>query len=269
MISPSNSSRGTPVVLWSCVARNETILVEAGGDSSDGSVSITAKELLNRDVTPGWEFHTQTRKSHILNSSEKSQGSKRGSSSSNILRWPSNSNKSPRLKGAKFHVYEKDVNGEYIVWVFACVYNPNNIQKNIVQTFLTKLIADTDHEREQDLAWIYGPKLACQESFGPYLRHYMMQVSHLAAYTDLENHVENAKDRMSKNIELILEREPKLQDLHDEATKLQEMAIVFKRNSEKVQRMKMWHNAKHGLVMGTAITAGVALVAVPPIIALL
>ena len=250
-------------MLWTCVARNDIIMVEAGEDTSDGSISATARELLKKDATPGWEFHTQSRKSHILGSSGKPEGS------SSIIKWPSNNNKSPRLKGAKFHVYEKDINGEYIVWVFACVYNPNNIQKNIVQIFLTKLISDTEHEREQDLRWLYGPKLACQESFGPMLRHYMMQVSHLAKYSELENHVENAKERMSKNIELILEREPKLEDLNDEATKLQDMAAVFQKNAEKVQRMKMWQNAKHGMVMGTAITAGIAIVTVPPLIALL
>ena len=257
------------MVLWSCIARNDDIMVEAGGDTSDGSVSITAKELLDRDPTPGWEFHTQSRRSHILGSSKMPPSS---GGSSSILKWPSSANnrsKSPRLKGAKFHIYEKDMNGEYIVWIFACVYNPNNIQKTVVQTFLTKLISDTEYEREKNLEWLYGPMLACQESFGPMLRHYMMQVSHLSKYSELESHIENAREIMAKNIDLIMENETKAEDLNEEATKLQEMALVFQKRSHDVQRMKMWQNAKHGIVMGTAITAGVAIVTVPPLIALL
>jgi len=74
---------------------------------------------------------------------------------------------------------------------------------------------------------------------------------------------------MSKNIELLLEREEKLEDLNDEASKLREMAAAFKKNSKEVKRMKMWQDAKHGLVLGTAIAAGVAVIAVPPLVALL
>jgi len=236
-MSPSSRS-GTPTVLWAAVARNDQILVEAGEDNADKSISSTAKELLKREPTPGWEFHTQSRKSRIF-----------GVKSTGTM---FNNTKSPRLKGAKFHVYDKDVDGNYIVWVFLCVYNPSNIQRTTVQTFLTKLVSDTEHERQDDLRWLYGPTLACQESFGPMLRHYMMQVSHLEKYASLENHLENAKQQMHKNIELILANEANLQDLDDEATKLQEMAAVFQKKAEKVHRMKMWHNARHGILMGTA-----------------
>lgn len=189
-----------------------------------------------------------------------------------MLQWPSRSKshwKPPRLKGAKFHVYEKDCDGEYIVWVFACVYDPNNISKDLVQTFLTKLVVDTELYREKDFQWLYGPQLSCQESFGPMLQHYMMQVSNLVKCSAIEKHIETAKTQMHKNIELLLEREAKIEDLHEEASKLQEMAVVFQKRTKDVKRMKMWNDAKHGMAMGMAITAGVALVTVPPLVVLL
>lgn len=261
----ANSPKGLPFVLWAGITRNETILVEHGEDSFDGGVSITAKELLNREPTPGWEFHTQSRRSQWKAPS--------GDLSMRTLKWPSTKSKShwkpPRLKGAKFHVYEKDCNGEYIVWVFACVYDPNNIAKEVVQTFLTKLVSDTEPHREKDFEWLYGPSLACQESFGPTLQFYMMQVSNLVKCSAIEKHIETAKTQMHKNIELLLERDAKIEDLHDEATKLQEMAAVFQKKAKDARRLKMWQDAKHGMAMGMAITAGVALVTVPPLVALL
>jgi hypothetical protein len=270
MFSPSTSNKGSPTVLWTCIARNDTILVEAGEDAFDGSVSTTAKELLNREPTPGWEFHTQSRVNcsliHETNVGEKKK----------LLKWPSGRGgqggthwRPQKLRGCKFHVYEKDCDGEYIVWVFACVYHHSIIQKDAVQSFLTKLVVDTDHIREKELEWLYGPTLACQESFGPTLRHYMMQVPHLAKISAMEKHMEAAREQMSKNIEMLLEREEKIEDLHQDATKLQEMATVFKKKAKHVRRAKMWQDAKHGLIMGTAITAGVAIVTVPPLIALL
>jgi len=255
--------KGIPFVLWTGITRNETILVESGEDTFDGGVSITAKELLNRAPTPGWEFHTQSLRSQFMQNG----GTK------DMLKWPSAKKgthyKSPRLKGAKFHVYERDSAGEYIVWVFACVYNPNNIAKTAVQTFITKLVEDTEMYREKDFEWLYGPTLACQESFGPMLQHYMMQVSHLIKCSAMEKHIETSKLRMSKNIELLLERDAKIEDLNAEANELQKMAVVFQKKARDVKRMKMWQDAKHGMVMGMAITAVVAMVTVPPLVALL
>jgi Synaptobrevin len=259
----ANSSRGLPFVLWACVARDDTILAEAGDEGYDGGVSITARELLNREPTPGWEFHTQSLRSHVLGP---------GLGHRFVPSWPKKKKSHwtpPRLKGAKFHVYERDNDGEYIVWVFACVYDPNNISKDVVQTFLTKLVVDTEAYRADDFQWQYGPTLACQESFAPLLRHYMMQVSHLVKYSAIQKHVETAREKMSRNIELLLERDNKLEELNDEATHLQEMALAFKRRAKDVKRIHMWQNAKHGMVLGAAITAGVALVTVPPLIALL
>lgn len=260
----ANKPQGIPFVLWTGITRNETILVESGEDSFDGAVSITAKELLAREPTPGWEFHTQSLRSQLM----------KNGSAMDVLKWTNPKKKgshykSPRLKGAKFHVYERDSAGDHVVWVFACVYNPNNISQNVVQTFLTKLVEDTDISREKDFEWLYGPTLACQESFGPMLQHYMMQVSHLVKCSEMEKHIETAKLRMSKNIELLLERDAKIEDLNAEANELQKMAVVFQKRAREVKRMKMWQDAKHGMVMGMAITAGVAMVAVPPLVALL
>ena len=50
---------------------------------------------------------------------------------------------------------------------------------------------------------------------------------------------------------------------------MRESAAVFKKNSKRLRRMKMWQDAKHGALIGAAVTAGIAIVVVPPLVALL
>ena len=71
---------------------------------------------------------------------------------------------------------------------------------------------------------------------------------------------------MAQNIELILERGERIDRLQEDATQLQHMASVFKKRSTQLKRQMLWQNAKHGLLLGTAITAGIAVVVVPPMV---
>jgi len=221
------------------VARNDVILAEAGDDVFDGSVAQTARELMKKKPTPGYEFHTQGRKRGI----------------------------SHRLKSVKFHVYDH-CEEQVLIWVFAAVYDPSIIKLKDVQSFLEKIVAITEVFRESE-EWKYGDTLACQASFAPILLQRMQEVTYYGRMALLEERLDATKALMQQNIEEILEREAKLEALNEDATRMQEMAAVFKKQSNKLRRLKMMQNAKHGLIMGTAITAGVAVVVVPPLIAIL
>ena len=54
----------TEKILWSCVARNDTILVEAGEDPFGGAVSQTARAIFQKKATPGWEYFSLPTKKH-------------------------------------------------------------------------------------------------------------------------------------------------------------------------------------------------------------
>jgi hypothetical protein len=47
------------------------------------------------------------------------------------------------------------------------------------------------------------------------------------------------------------------------------MSKQFKKHAKHVKRFKMIQNAKHGIIVGTAVTATAANVIVPPLVALL
>lgn len=228
----------TDAILWSCVARNDVILAEAAGLDRNFNVIETAKEVLKRKSTPGFEFHTQ--KGLVSGGGE-------------------------RLKAMKFHLYEHGEGENLIMWVFAAVYNGSRLTKAQVQSFLEKIVTITEVFRET-AEWRYGCQLSAQASFAPILLQRMEEVTYLGKYALLEERLETTKDIMHNNIELILEREEKLYELNEDATRLQEMASVFKKKAKKLRRMKMMQDAKHGLMIGAAITAGVAIIVVPPLV---
>lgn len=231
-------------ILWSCVARDQTILAEATSlslDFDEEGVATTARELLHRRPTPGFEFHTQ-----------------RG----NPLK------KRDRYKGVKFHLYDNDEDLGQIVWIFAAVYDGHFLTKSQVQSFLEKIVAITEPFRE-DMAWRHGGTLVAQTTFAPILLQRMEEVTYLGDMALLEERLEVTRSMMQNNIELILEREEKLEALRDQSSQLNEMAQVFKKRSKKLRRFKMWQDAKHGLLIGTAITGAVAVIVVPPLVAVL
>ncbi len=246
MMEPSKNSR--PCLLWSSVARNDVVLAEANDMSYpwEECVRETAMLLLQKKATPGWEFVTFHRR----------------------IRSPVDHPPHPKLKGMKFHIYENNMDGLH-VWSVSAVYDPAAVETVQVQSFIQKIITISEMFRETDPAWKYGSALAAQKTFAPILMQRMEEVSYLGKMAMVNDQVESLKQIMAKNIELILERGERLEHLQEESTQLQHMACIFKKRSTQVKRQMLWQNAKHGLVLGTAITAGVAIVVVPPIVAVL
>jgi len=240
-----NHNNESPAILWSCICRDDVKLCEATVDSFDKVVNQTADEILAKDSTAGWEFHTKA-----LTTKQKLLGHR-------------------RLQAAKFHVYAHECDYDWIVWVFACVYDPSHTTKSQVQAFLTKIVQDTEHERDNDIDWRYGAELACQCTYGDKLHYLIRNPSHVDKKEIIEMQILAAKRQMAKNIDLILERGEKLEDLQQDAQELNELAAVFKKSSKEVRRYALWQNAKYGLVMGTAITAAAAAAATPVLIAIL
>jgi malate synthase len=227
-----------PSLLWSCISRNDVILAEAGADAGkdEAAVVLTAQQLIKKKPTPGWEFHSHWGK---------------------------------KLKAMKFHVYDNTSDGDFFVWSFSCVYSSERIDAKQVQAFVEKIVGISEMFREHDDTWKYGYTLAAQDTFAPILKQRMEEVTYMGKMAMVNEQVDELSSIMSRNIEMILARGDKIETLQEDATRLQQMAGVFKKNTKKVKRKMMWQNAKHGLVLGSAITAGVAIVVIPPLVAIL
>jgi hypothetical protein len=246
--SSLSSEDFTPKILWCGLARDETILAEAHVDDGD-DVLQTARELLIKKPTPGFEFHAPNR-------------------------WKLRKNQR-NLKGIKFHLYEHEGKGKddfaapsLRIWVFAAVYDSELITRSEVQSFIEKIVTISDNMR-QDETWKTCGNLGLQGSFAPILQQRLEDVAYWGKMALIEDQLHACQEQMEKNITLILERGEKIEDLSQEATRVQEMASVFKKSAKKVRRMQMMKNAKHGIILGTAVTAGVAVCVIPPLVGIL
>mmetsp|Transcript_14252 Transcript_14252/g.30938 ORF Transcript_14252/g.30938 Transcript_14252/m.30938 type:complete len:238 (-) Transcript_14252:220-933(-) len=235
-------------IAWSCVARDGIILAEAGADDGKGKVIWTAQKISSMKPTCGWEKTTL-------------------------------SLKNAPYRGIKFHLHDAtdadDVHtnthpnsGKMIIWTFCCVYNSKKISVDCVKAFLTKIVYVTEPLRGMPW-WREGTVLSAQPSFAPTLEQQMESANQAGKLSIMNQHVEETKSIMASNIEQILERGERMEDLQAESKELNQMSRVFKKKAKQLKRFKMWQNAKHGVMVGTAVTGAVGVVIIPPLIALL
>lgn len=230
------------------------VLAEAGEDNRDGEVIKVAQKLLKKKPTHGWEYE--------------------------------NSRKAG-LKGMKFHVFDNETkkivvddvfggmfdaedesgNSEVIVWSFLVIAD-KSVEDEQVKSFLEKLVYITMPMRENEI-WREGDLLCAQPTFAPILLQKMQQVDEQGRLAMVNEKVSTTREIMRENIELALEKDQALSDLKNQSEELNAMAKQFKKRSNDIKKFKMWQNAKHGLVVGTAVTAATAVIVVPPLVALL
>jgi len=237
------------LICWSCVQRNGIILAEAGSDDGTTRIITAAQKITKMKPTAGWEMSRSF--------------SLRSSSTSNPYR------------GIKFHLHEavgEDNDGnpsnDIQIWAFCCVYNINECSEETAKAFLTKLVFVTEPLRGLPW-WQEGGTLSAQPSFAPTLQQQIENVEQISKIAMMQQHVDETKAIMQTNIENILERGERIEDLQDEANSLNQAAKVFKKKAKKVRRFKMMQDAKHGVVVGTAIAGVVGVAVIPPLIALL
>lgn len=188
------------------------------------------------------------------------------------------------LRGIKFHVFDEETkqpsndpmnpfsndqqqDTEVLVWSFVVVADMS-LEKEQVQSFIEKLVYITMPMRDDEL-WRKGDMLCAQNTFAPILLHQMQQVDEQGRLAMVNEKVNTTKEIMRENIELTLEREETLDELRRQSEELSTMSKQFKKRAKQVKRFKMVQNAKHGVILGTAVTATAAVIVVPPLVALL
>ena len=243
-MSFSNRTKSNPLILWSFVARDNIVLAEANIDEVrlHDMVNNAKTKLLAKQPTPGWEFMT--------------------------FKSPGRESKI-KLKGQKFHIYEHSADGDFFIWSVGCIYDAAiAVEMQQVESFIEKIVGISETFRENDDNWKYGGSFSAQKQFSPILLQRMEEVAYLGRSAMVNNEINNLKEIMSRNIEMIIERGEKIDSMQARSKELNEMAAVFKKSSKSLKRKMLWANAKHGMVLGTALAAGVAVVTVPIIVAL-
>uniref|UniRef100_A0A7S4B7C1 V-SNARE coiled-coil homology domain-containing protein n=1 Tax=Chrysotila carterae TaxID=13221 RepID=A0A7S4B7C1_CHRCT len=219
-------------LLWSAVTRDNIVLAECGEDHRGGAVLSLARKILSKKPSPGWEYE-----------------------------------RAGALKAAKFHIHSLGPGRRETVWAVCCVYE-NTFSELQARGFLEKLAFLTEPLRATP-AWQTGGTLAAQDSFAPTLLQRMEQASSMGRTAMITSKVDEVKELMRENIELLLDRGDKLDALDEKASTLSKMSQAFHRKARDAKRFQMWQQAKFGVAVGTAVTVGVALVVVPPLVAVL
>ena len=65
------------------------------------------------------------------------------------------------------------------------------------------------------------------------------------------------------------QRGQKLEDLDEKATALGKASKAFHKGARTAKRFQLWQQAKFGVVVGTAVTVGVAAIVAPVVVAAL
>ena len=103
----------------------------------------------------------------------------------------------------------------------------------------------------------------------PTLLQRMEQVASMGRLALASRKVDEVKGLMGENIELLLARGDKIEELDEKASAVAKLSQQFRRGARSARRQQMWNNARMGVVAGTAVTVGVGIIVVPPLVALL
>lgn len=227
-MAPIQPKKGAQI-LWSAVSRDNVVLAECDcGEVNRVYLKTLAQKLLAKKPTPGWEY-------------EKANG----------------------LCGIKFHIHG-DVGGP-VVWAMCCVY-AQGVPDVHARGFLEKLCFLTEPLRDTPL-WQSGKTLAAQDSFAPTLLQRMEQANSQGSLAMVSDQVNEVKQMMHSNIELLCDRGEKLEALDEKASAMAKMSQTFRKQARKAKKFHLWQQAKFGMAAGSAVTAGVAVVSIPPLIA--
>jgi hypothetical protein len=219
-------------ITWSCVARDDIILAKAGPGDENSRVARTAEKITSMKPTCGWE----------------------------VTRSYTNA----PYQGIKFHLHEANdnVDGRMIVWSFCCVHNSKSVSQDCAKAYLSELVSITEPLRRLPL-FREGSTLSAQPSFEPILLQQMEDSERIYQRYVLNQRIERIRAIMQENIEAVLNRCERMDHLENEAQELDQMARVFKKKSREARRYQMLQIAQHGVMLGTAITTGVAIIALP------
>jgi len=238
-------------IVLSYIARNGVVLAEArkaGYHQYSKFVTETARRLQQKAATPGWEF----------------------------AKLPTLTTSCPlRLHGAKFHIQEHhpEEEGGFCTWSVGCVYDADAVEGSSslrtmkmtaptpVQSFVRHVVRESKAFRQDDDVWKRGGELAAQHHFAPVLADIMQNPKWHDQKAERLQQIDELKDVMHSNIEMLLENGEKEEGMLEKAEELKEQASMFKKRSTKLKKsMKRKHLkmvALYGFGSGCVLTAAV------------
>ena len=123
----------------------------------------------------------------------------------------------------------------------------------------------------QTAQWRDGSANAAQPTFGAELQRWVDRANANAAdasdatknSAQLASELDAVNAIMHSNIELLMARQERLEAFGRRTEELSTLSKAFYTQSRNVKRFQMWQEAKWGLALGAAATAGALVIALP------
>mmetsp|Transcript_1964 Transcript_1964/g.7028 ORF Transcript_1964/g.7028 Transcript_1964/m.7028 type:complete len:174 (+) Transcript_1964:891-1412(+) len=147
---------------------------------------------------------------------------------------------------------------------------------NVKEPEAREFIRAVAHDFES-VSWsTRSPARACQTTFAPALARRARAASASrpngqaheqrgAKAREVQVQVEEVQRVLARNVELVIARGERLEDVQEKSERLHAMSSAFKSGSRRVRRFHMNNKLRWGAVAGTCVTAAVAV----PLIAVL
>lgn len=107
-----------------------------------------------------------------------------------------------------------------------------------------------------------GPRRLAPEAaanFRQVLNREIATANSQAAIYTIQNQVEQVRSIMERNVEMILDRGEKLENLENKSDQLSQATLAFKKQARKLKRWHLMNQVKWGVAVGTIVTASIAI----------
>uniref|UniRef100_A0A7S1TW33 V-SNARE coiled-coil homology domain-containing protein n=1 Tax=Phaeomonas parva TaxID=124430 RepID=A0A7S1TW33_9STRA len=98
-----------------------------------------------------------------------------------------------------------------------------------------------------------------QDVIVPRLEQEIQRINTNNKLSELAGKVDDVKSIMIQNVDMILERQERLEALENQSEGLMEASQMFRTNARKLKRWHLMNQVKWGIALGTAVTASVAI----------
>lgn len=226
---PSAAAAPLPRVLWCAIARDDLLLAEAMQgqvDSGSSEARELATALIAKKPSPGWEFE-----------------------------------RAGSLRGLKFHVHERSEDGGSIVWAYVAIHD-SKFPEQSAKCLVERLVLQTAPLRGSR-EWRSAAAHSLQRGIGHELSEQLERVNATGRTKMVSESVDEVKAVMEQNIELLLDRGERLDQLGERTDAMAKLSATFHRSAQEAKRFQMMQQAKFGMVVGTALAVGVGVLAAP------
>lgn len=223
-----------PRIVFAAVSRNDQVLAEAvpsglapAASAADGTDEASARQLgqkmMGRKAPPGWD----------------------------------------ELHGGHFRSIRMPIHDPLGVTCYTICFS-STLPGDRAQAFVQKLALMLDPMIDKSTADTQGQgRSKIEAALRPVLERELDNANTGLKQFQIENQIGEVRQIMMQNVEVMLDRQDRLQDLEGKSQNFESAAHTFQSGSRRLRRFHLMNQVKWGVVIGTGVTLAAAAIIVP------